>query len=422
MEITLHHPIFAREVELPASKSVLHRQMIAAAFAGAPTRIALSAACEDVAATARCLNAIGVSVEEIDGGKALLVTPATQFNDNAVADCGESGSTLRFLLPVCAALGLTVTFLRRGRLPERPLEPLAGELRRNGVRIRENPDRSLTVSGQLQPGKFSIAANVSSQFITGLLFALSLLRHPSTLLLTGEPESTGYVSMTLATLAAFKAPPIAVANGMLYGVPGCLAQPFRSPGEIRPEADFSGAAFPLCAGAIGKNPVTVKGLSLESPQGDKEILWILDRFGAKIDVDRERSAVTVFPSKLKGIQIDARQIPDLVPVLAVVAAAAEGDTEITGAARLRLKESDRLATTAAMLRALGGDVEEREDGLLIHGGKPLAGGKVDGAKDHRIVMSAAVAALLCEGEVTVTDTEAVNKSFPAFFENVLASR
>ena len=149
------------------------------------------------------------------------------------------------------------------------------------------------------------------------------------------------------------------------------------------------------------------------------ILTLLDKFGAKIDYDEKEAAFTVSPSPLKGIQIDARQIPDLVPILAVVAAVAEGDTEITGAARLRLKESDRLSTTAAMLRALGGEVEEREDGLLIHGGKPLAGGLVDGAKDHRIVMSAAVAATVCEGEVIITDAQAAAKSFPDFFKIAL---
>ncbi len=422
MNITLHDPTFAREVEAPTSKSAAHRPMIAAAFSGAPTRIALSGAGKDIQATANCLRAIGVSIVEIDGGEALLVTPAKEYINNAVADCGESGSTLRFLVPVVSALGLTVTFLRRGRLPERPMEPLASELRRHGVALTDNPDGSLTVSGQLQPGQFSIAANVSSQYITGLLFALSLLREPSTLLLTEEIESEAYIYMTLDTLAAFKAPPISAANGRLYGVPGYLRQPFRTPGSILPEADFSGAAFPLCAGAIGKTPVTVKGLSVNSLQGDSEILCILDRFGAKIDVDKQNRAVTVFPSKLKGIHIDAKQIPDLVPVLAVVAAAAEGDTEITGAARLRLKESDRLATTAALLRALGGEVEEREDGLLIHGGKPLSGGCVNGANDHRIVMSAAVAALCCSGEVIISDAEAVEKSYPSFFDTVVEAK
>ena len=420
MNITLTNPVFSNTVATPSSKSAAHRALIAAAFCGAPTTIFVADVGADIQATVRCLRAIGVGIEELENGTALRVTPTREFIDNAVADCGESGSTLRFLIPVAAALGLTVRFLRRGRLPERPLEPLATELAAHGITLREEADGILCVSGQLTPGKYSIAANVSSQFVTGLLFGLSLLRYPSTLLLTGEVESAPYINMTLSTLATFKAAPICVANGKLFGVPGYLAQPLRSPGTLSPDGDFSAAAFPLCAGAIGKNPVTVCGIHPASAQGDVAILQLLDSFGAKIDVDLEKCTVTVFPSTLHGIQIDAAQIPDLVPVLAVVAAAAQGETVITGAARLRLKESDRLATTAAMLRALGADIAELPDGLSIRGGKPLHGATVDGANDHRIVMSAAVASLLCDSPVTVTDAEAVKKSFPSFFETALA--
>lgn len=417
MDITLNRPRFAAEIAAPTSKSAAHRQMIAAGFAGAPTDILFEGGCEDITATARCLRAFGVGVEENERG--LRITPAEKYPESAVCDCGESGSTLRFLVPVAAALGIKTTFLRRGRLSKRPMEPLAGVLRDHGITLTEGEVGALTVSGKLESGEYAIEANVSSQFVTGLLFALSLLPYPSTLLLKGEIESAPYINMTLETLVAFKAAPISVASGRLLGVPGYLAQPLRSPGEIRTEGDYSGAAFALAAGAVGKEPVTVTGLTLPSSQGDMAILELLDRFGATVDADPDKGRITVSPAPLQGIQIDAKQIPDLVPVLAVVAAAAKGDTEITGAARLRLKESDRLSTTAAMLRALGGEVEEREDGLLIHGGSPLAGGLVDGARDHRIVMSAAVAALLCEGEVIISGTEAADKSFPQFFQTAI---
>lgn len=417
MDITLKQPRFKKEIAAPTSKSAAHRQMIAASFAGAPTTILFEGGCEDITATARCLRALGVGVEENERG--LRITPSKENPESAVCDCGESGSTLRFLVPVAAALGIKTTFLRRGRLPQRPMEPLLSVLREHGATVEEGEVGALTVSGKLTPGEYVIDASVSSQFVTGLLFALSLLPYPSTLLLKGQIESAPYINMTLETLSAFKAAPIAVASGRLLGVPGYLAQPLRTPGEIRTEGDYSGAAFLLAAGAIGKEPVTVTGLSVPSAQGDMAILSMLDKFGAKIDVDEKNGNVTVSQAPLHGIQIDAKQIPDLVPILAVVAAVAEGDTEITGAARLRLKESDRIATTAAMLRALGGEVEEREDGLLIHGGKPLTGGLVDGAKDHRIVMSAAVAATVCEGEVTITDAQAAAKSFPDFFKIAL---
>ncbi len=420
MDITLHHPTFSGRIAAPSSKSAAHRPMIAAAFADAPTRIALSGAGEDIAATAACLRAIGVEVREIESGAALQITPATSFLQNAVADCGESGSTLRFLVPVVGALGLTVKFLRRGRLPERPMEPLKSELARHGVTLCDCEDGGLLVSGRLVAGNYSIAANVSSQFVTGLLFALSLLPEPSVLTLTGEIESAPYINMTLQTLADFGAAPTVLENGRVFRIPGCKAQPFHTPGEILTEGDYSGAAFPLAAGAIGKTPVTLTGLLPDSAQGDSAILALLREFGASVVLDPASRAVTVSPAPLHGIEIDAKQIPDLVPVLAVVACAAKGDTRITGAGRLRIKESDRIATTAALIRDLGGSVEELTDGLLIHGGKPLAGGTVSGAGDHRIVMSAAVAALLCEGPVTILGAEAVKKSYPLFFETAIS--
>ncbi|MBE6703355.1 MAG: 3-phosphoshikimate 1-carboxyvinyltransferase [Ruminococcaceae bacterium] len=423
MEITLHHPEFASEVVAPTSKSAAHRILIAAAFANAPSKVRISGAGADIAATVRCLAALGATVTETreqDQSTWLEVLPINSPEQNAVLDCGESGSTLRFMVPIVAALGTGATFLRRGRLPDRPMEPLTGELARHGVTATDNADGSLTVSGRLTPGDYAVAANVSSQFITGLLFALSLLDAPSTLTLTGEIESAPYIAMTVGALAAFGAAPERAENGRLYRMAGRLSKPFRTPGALYPEGDFSGAAFPLAAGAVGKHPVTVSGLDLASSQGDMAILDLLARFGAKVQKSPQTGAITVSPAPLKGIAIDARQIPDLVPILAVVAANAQGQTVISGAARLRLKESDRIATTAAALRALGGKVRETADGLIIEGG-PLTGGTVEGANDHRIVMSGAIAALTARGDVTITQTEAVSKSYPQFFELIQSS-
>lgn len=414
MNVTLKKPIFADKVLAPTSKSAAHRVLIAAAFADAPTRIRVSGAGADIAATVRCLASMGAKIKEIkseNGNCWLHVTPIQESVENAIADCGESGSTLRFLVPVAGAIGKTVTFLRRGRLPERPMEPLASELMRHGVNLTENEDGSLTVSGKLEAGDYAIAANVSSQFVTGLLFALSLLDQPSILRLTGEIESAPYIEMTLNALGAFGARPEESVNEPVYCVGG---KPLVTPGELYPEGDFSGAAFPLAAGVLGAHPVTVGGMDLSSAQGDKAIVELLEKFGAKIEKDPQRGEITAFPSNLCGIHIDAKQIPDLVPILAVLGAFAKGKTVITGAARLRLKESDRIATTAALLRALGGKVEESDDGLTVYG-SPLTSGKVDGANDHRIVMSAAVAALRIDGEVEITDSEAVAKSYPEFF-------
>ena len=415
MNITLNRPEFAREAVAPTSKSAAHRVLIAAALADRPSRIRVSGAGKDIEATVRCLAALGAEITEepAENGNAWLeITPIDEVKKSALLDCGESGSTLRFLVPVAAALGAEATFIRRGRLPERPMEPLTTLLRENGVTCTDNPDGSLTVSGRLTAGAYSIAANVSSQFVTGLLLALTVTEGRSVLTLTGEIESAPYIDMTVNALAAFGAAPDRTADGRRYTLGG---KPLRSPGALLPEGDFSGAAFPLAAGAIGKHPVTVTGLDLSSSQGDMAILDLLEKFGASVRRDPQNGSVTVSPAPLHGIDIDARQIPDLVPILSVIAATATGKTVITGAARLRLKESDRIATTAAMLRALGGSVTEAEDGLTVEG-TSLTTGTVIGSNDHRIVMSGAVASLVAKGAVTLTDAEAVAKSYPNFFE------
>ncbi len=414
MKIVLQRPAYADELTAPTSKSAAHRALIAAAFADKKTELVLRTSCEDIEATVRCLAALGVGIERTNEG--LTVTPITRDKvlENAVLDCGESGSTLRFLLPVCAALGADATFLRRGRLPQRPLSPLKEELEAHGLTVWED-GTTLKTSGSISSGEYRIAANVSSQYITGLLFALSLLDLPSTLTLTGTVESAPYIDMTLDTLACFLAAPKKEADRFL--ISGAFETPLRSPKKLTPEGDFSGAAFPLALGAIGTHAVTVKGLTLPSPQGDSEILSLLTRFGAR--TERKRDSVTVFPTSLKGIDIDARQIPDLVPILAVIAAAAEGTTRITGAERLRLKESDRLAATTAFLSTLGGDIKETPDGLVITGGKPLHGGAVDVCGDHRIAMSAAVAALLTDDPVVIDHAECVQKSYPDFFSDAV---
>jgi 3-phosphoshikimate 1-carboxyvinyltransferase len=249
------------------------------------------------------------------------------------------------------------------------------------------------------------------------LFALSLLDAPSTLTLEGKVESAPYIDMTVDTLAGFGAPPKTQNGKAGFLVAGYGVLPLHSPHRIVPEGDFSGAAFPLALGAIGTHPVTVTGLTLPSLQGDSAILELLARFGAKIK--SERDTVTVSPAPLFGIDIDATQIPDLVPILAVVATAASGTTRITGAKRLRLKESDRLAAITAFLRTLGGDITENDDGLTIVGGKPLGGGTVDVCGDHRIAMSAAAAALLTKEAITIPYAECVQKSYPTFFDEVV---
>ena len=372
------------------SKSAAHRLLICAALAGAPDAVVCDGTSRDIDATRACLHAIA--------------------QGDPILPCGESGSTLRFLLPVAAALGLDVCFRMEGRLPQRPLKELEEQLTAHGIRIDRPREDLLHISGRLQPGAFALPGNVSSQYISGLLFAMPLLDGPSVLTVTGQLESAPYVDMTLDALKRFG---ICVNRG-----PGrfeIAPQSYTCPGTVPVEGDWSNAAFWLCAGALSK-PVTVTGLDPDSLQGDKQALHLLDAMGANLFVSGD--GITVGPGKLTATDIDAAAIPDLIPVFSVVAAAAAGTTRIYNAGRLRMKESDRLRSICRMLTALGADIRETEDGLLIRGGLPLNGGTVDSCNDHRIAMSAAIASVLCAEPVTVLGAEAVEKSYPHFWSDL----
>ncbi len=382
MNITLNKQPISGIIPAIPSKSMAHRLLICAALADTPTKVACQGTSKDIDATRACLAAI---------------------KTGEILPCGESGSTLRFLLPVAAALGLDASFKMEGRLPQRPLAPLDAQLTAHGAQLSRPAPDILRCTGKLQPGAYTLPGNVSSQYISGLLFALPLLDGLSTLTVTGQIESAPYIEMTLDALKQFGVQVKKEQN--VFHIPSCK---YQSPGSAAVEGDWSNAAFWLCAGALS-GPVTVTGLDMDSLQGDKAILDLLKRFGAVVD----GSAVS--PGNLHGIDIDAAAIPDLVPVLSIVAAAAEGTTRIYNAGRLRLKESDRIETVCNLLRALGGKVEERPDGMVIQGGS-LTGGTVDSCNDHRIAMAAAVASVLCP--VTVTGAEAVEKSYPRFWEDL----
>ena len=398
-------------VTVPASKSQAHRLLICAALGVRETLIRCDGISDDIAATVRCLNALGANIEETAEG--LRVLPRTAPTEEAVLPCGESGSTLRFLLPILGALGQTGVFRMEGRLPQRPLEPLNGLCCGMGMTIRkEGP--LLFCEGQLRPGSYEIPGDISSQYVSGLLMALPLLPGESRLRVTGKVESADYIAMTEDAL--LKSGLRWEKEGWDYRIPG--GQTPLPPPEMTVERDWSAAAFFLVMGALSPAGITLRGLDTASRQGDRRVLSILREFGAELAEGPE--GVTVRRGKLRGIGLDASQIPDLVPVLSVLAAAAAGETTIAHAERLRLKESDRLQTTAAMLRALGADADQTEDGLRITGGKTLAGGVADAAGDHRIAMSAAAAAAASEGAVTVLGAECVKKSYPRFWEDLEA--
>ena len=397
------------EVRIPASKSQAHRLLICAALSKEETRIRCDGLSRDILATVACLRAMGAEIRE--EGDCLCLRPIRDIPTSEVRlSCGESGSTLRFLLPVAGALGIRGSFLREGRLPERPLAPLDRELTAHGMELREEGS-ALHVRGQLLPGAYLLPGNVSSQYISGLLLALPLLEGASRLTVEGSIESAAYIQMTENALKL---------SGVFYTKEDnnyCIAGGQRPAlrGELMVEGDWSNAAFFLCMGALSEKGVLVRGLDPASPQGDRAVLELLSRFGAELQIGED--GILVRKGALRGIEIDAAPIPDLIPVLSVLAAGAQGDTVIRNAGRLRLKESDRLKTTAELLHSLGGSVVELADGLVIHGSGSLLGGEAESFGDHRIAMSAAVAACLCREPAALSGAECVAKSYPRFWED-----
>ena len=409
------------------SKSQAHRALICAALADKPTRIICDSESGDISATIACLTALGAEITYEPGG--YCVSPMTVRRDlcprgqesgvreqetettSVILHCGESGSTFRFLLPIVCALGRNVSFIPRGRLPQRPLSPLADELISHGCSLSTQGSVPFHTSGQLVPGCYSMDAGVSSQFISGLLFALPLLKGDSELRLTGRADSFPYIELTLEALKAFGV--TIEFDGTVFSIPG--GQIFKAPDLVNIEGDWSNAAFWMGAGAVGAGKITCTGMDLRSRQGDRAIIDILQEFGARVEI--ENYAVTVTGGDLKGLEIDARNIPDLVPILAVVAASAEGITVIRNAGRLRDKESDRLSAITDVMRGLGSDVIQTEDGLVIRGSTALKGGQVSSHGDHRIAMAAAIAATNCTKEVEILGADAVSKSYPGFFDD-----
>jgi len=400
MTLTITPSKLAGAVTPPPSKSQAHRVLIAAALADGESIIRGLADSRDIAATRRCLAELGAEFTDVPGGVrvrgmgANAMSPLRRMACPRL-DCGESGSTLRFLIPVALAVRGGGIFTGHGRLMERPLGPYFDIFKEKGI-FYEQKDGVLTVRGMLEPGEYRLPGNVSSQFFTGLLYALPLRPGPSAIIPTTDLESEGYISMTcqametfgVRTAATMSLPPqYHVEGGQTY----CGA-------ETTVEADWSQAAFWYAAWALG-NPVETAGLNGASLQGDKIV---------------EKHYVNL--SKPGDVTIDASQCPDLVPALAVMGAVRRGTTHIVNAARLRIKESDRIASTAGMLKALGSRVAETEDGMVIDGVPSLRGGTVDACNDHRIAMAAAVAATRADGPVTILGAECVDKSYPTFWE------
>lgn len=407
MDIELSLKDMHGTIDAIASKSDAHRILIATALSDAECRLILNSTSNDIEATVSCLENAGAKIEKDDMN--LSVTPIKNAVKEAVFDCGESGSTIRFLIPVAAALGIDCIFMGSGRLPERPQTPILKTLEENGITVSPGGEFPIKISGQLKSGVFTLPGNVSSQFVTGLIFALPLLDGDSEIRLIPPVESKPYINMTVATVKKFG---IEIEEkGFSYFIKG--NQKYISPKEIKIDGDWSNGAFYAVFGALSE--MAVNRLFPDSLQGDKAIADIVRKMGA--DVTLAENTLTVKKNELYGIEIDVSDTPDLVPVIAALATFAEGTTIIKNAARLRIKESDRLKNVTELIKTAGGDITELPDGLIINGGKKLKNCfTFDSCNDHRIIMAAAVLAFA--SKVTITNAQAINKSYPDFIRDI----
>ena len=406
MEAHITPSVLRGSIPAVSSKSMAHRLMILATLAPKPCEVVCNTTSLDIEATKQCLDALIIDGSQSDGGHFRIL------------DCGESGSTLRFLLPIACAMGVPARFIRHGRLAERPLAPLDEQLMEHGARVWEDGN-DLYVEGVLQGGRFTLPGDVSSQYISGLLLAAPLLDSNTEIWVRKPVQSRPYVGLTIRALEQFGQ---AVTYASVTDQDGkeferFIVEPSKlsGPPTLNVEGDWSNAAFWLAAGALEPEGLTVSALDLQSPQGDRSIMAALSAFGARIA--RRGNAARATLDNPRCASLDVSAIPDLVPPLAAVASVAPGISTLRNAGRLRLKESDRLATICAAIGAMGGKATIDEDDLVIEGMPELKGGTVDAANDHRIAMMATVMATHANGPTTVQGAECVRKSYPGFWND-----
>ena len=420
MDIKINPGPLNGTIEAISSKSELHRMLICAALAEKPTEIQVSGSAydgqhelpKDITATIACLKGLGADITVLPG--MIRVQPMDMnkdWDETPVLDCLESGSTFRFLLPITAAICGKASFRGSGRLPERPIAELSRALKAHGVSFSAEM-LPFTISGRPSGGIYEIPGNISSQYLTGLLLMLPLLKEKAQIHLTTALASSGYIDITTRVMESFGVRVLQQDGAWQLPEP----ESYRSPVRIPAGGDWSNTAAFLTASMLREgNMIRCKALQPDTCQGDRNLLRFLEDFGAAISAGQDglRTAAGI----LHGTSIDIDDTPDLLPYLAIAACAALGKTVFYNAARLRLKESDRIDSTAAMIRALGGNVETEADKVIVYGQGFLRGGTVEAMNDHRIVMSAAIAASICEEPVIIHGAEAVSKSYPTFLQD-----
>ncbi len=396
------------KVNAPSSKSLSHRMIIAASLAGGVSEITNINPSRDIDATAEAMSALGAKIGA-DGGT-YTIKGISSPAGKAVIDCGESGSTLRFVIPVAAVLGCETEFYGKGKLPERPITPYKREMSEKGIHFSHTEGiMPFSISGKLRGGDYRLEGDISSQFITGLLFALPLCEEDSKIILTSPLESKPYADMTVSALKNFG---IEIAE--TAGENGCPVYNIRggqkyTPAECSVEGDYSQAAFYFAAEALGSE-IKTGNLNPDSVQGDKKIIEIIKNMGYN----------RLKPGNFEPFTVDVSDIPDLVPILTVLGCFTSSVSRITGAKRLKIKESNRLEAIADAINGIGGKVTAGDDFLEIYPVEKFSGGFVNGCNDHRIVMAAAIASTVSESCVTISDSEAVSKSYPDFWKDFKA--
>lgn len=409
------------EVNVPSSKSLSHRSLLCAALSDQMSTIHRLQTSQDIEATIRAVRELGAEVVR-DGDTVYVKGSGVMKNDGLTErinqtlnfNCGESGSTLRFMMPIGMLYPGEKVFDGVGGLPNRPLTEYLRNFDQLGIQYEYKGKLPFKTDQRLKAGHYKLTGGESSQYLSGLLMALPLLNEDSTIEVEGVLESKDYVALTRQTLKSHGIR-IEMASEKTFKIRG---NQHYQPVETTIEGDYSQAAFFIVAGLLGTKPLICHHLETDSQQADRRIIDIVKRMGA--DVEIQGDSLMVRPSLTKGTVIDASQCPDIIPILAVLASFSEGETRIVNGSRLRIKESDRIASTVSLLRSIGGAVEETTDGMIIMGKQRLEGGRVKGFNDHRIVMAAAISAIRCEGPVWIEGAEAIDKSYPKFFEDFIA--
>lgn len=398
-------------IKIPASKSLCHRAIIAAGLSDGKSVIDNIVLSEDISATCSAMTNLGADIlmkkDSLTLNGTKILSPI-----KSIIDCNESGSTLRFLIPIALLTGREMTFIGKGRLGSRPLNPYYSIFKEQNIKYSSDTGLPLTIEGTLKPGEYKLPGNISSQFITGLMFALPLLNGDSKIVVTTNLESKGYIDLTQSLLKMFS---INIENHD-YNEFYIKGNQIYKAINYTVEGDFSQAAFWVVAGILGRE-IQCEEITTNSLQGDKVIIDIIKEMGGNVSIQDNK--IIARNSKTKGITMDVSNCPDLVPILSVLASVSSGTTIIKNAQRLRIKESDRLKAITKELSKLGADISETSDGLIIHGKANLKGGTVSSWNDHRIAMALAIASIKCTEPLVIENCDVIKKSYPNFYKDFI---